>query len=158
MSDITEWLSLHIYTHTTAWVWRVRHIDSNLQKECMCQGHYGVELSIKRIALGFYQYTVMSRFWRTWVIEEPRGSQFLSYYEPWQCKFNAAYLFSLNSPNWSRRSGTPRQKAVNGRKRWSTGNRMRVSTHSPACLSNSLAHWKCPSPLCSAKLPKTIYN
>ena len=118
----------------------------------------GSSARISGIDLSFYQDVVMSRAWETQVIEEPHGSQFLSYYEPWQCKFNAAYLLSLNSPNWRRRSETARQKVVNGRKRRRRGNQMSVSTQSPACFSNSPAHWQCPLPLCSAKLPKTIYS
>ena len=58
-----------IYTHTAAWVWRVRHIGYNLQNECMCQGHYGEEISMSRISSVQFTHSVVSDSFR------PRESQ-----------------------------------------------------------------------------------
>ena len=117
-------VDIDIDLQTAAWVWRLGYIGYNLQKEYMSQGHCGVETNISRKDLSCYQDTVMSRVWKTWVIQEPHGSQVLNNQEPCQCKFSAAYLLSPNSPKWRRRSRTPRQKRVNGRKRRNRGAQM----------------------------------
>lgn len=66
--------------------------------------------------------TVMSRVWKRWVMEEHHD------------------LLFPNSPKWKRKSGTPRQNRMNGKKRKSRGSQNRVCTHSHVYLYNIPAH------------------
>lgn len=149
-------VDIDIELQTAAWVWRLGYNGYNLQKEYMSQGHCGVETNISRIDLSCYQDTIMSSIWKTWVMQEPHGSQVLNNQEPCQCKFGTAYLLSPNSPKWRRR--TPREKRVNGRKTRNRESQMGTSPHSHAYLSSSPAHWSALHPVASTKLPKPIYN